>query len=305
MRYPHRAFLALDGDRTSASTRKYGMHTALMESLHESTSMKKAAVTPASNTDTKFSDLDALRDLYDLIEQRRVNDEHASQIPDQISIAQIELDSLGARIVDSELALLQVTDKKLPDAMKAREALEQQQVECELRIRRLRTKLSAIESRAPDLDEKIELATGVVRIEANMASEALQSQLAEEIREKTKDLQLLYAKVRALHRLVPMPRTDDFLLDAYIPDLEACMRINTGTSSYNTAPNLLVGTSPETQRAEAEIVALLKPISAAIAAGRQHRPYIPLAKRPQPYVRKGILLEAGAGVIGAQIALQR
>lgn len=267
--------------------------------------MKKVTAAPVSNTDTKFSELEALQDLYNLIEQRRINDEHASQIPDQISLAQIEINSLGAKIADSELALLHVTDKKLPEAIKAREALEQQQVECELRIRRLRTKLSAIEARAPDLDEKIELATGVVRIEANMAAEALRSQLAEEIREKAKDLQLLYAKVRALQRSVPMPRTYDFLLDAYIPDLESCMRINTGTSSYNTAPNLLLSANPETQQAEAEIVALLKPISDAIAAGRQHRPYVPLAQRPQPYIRKGILLEAGAGVIGAQLALQR
>ena len=84
-----------------------------------------------------------------------------------------------------------------------------------------------------------------------------------------------------------MVRTNDFVTSAYVPDLESCMRVNTGTGYYDAAPNLLSLTDDDTAAAEAEIVAEMKPITDALVMGRQHRRYVPIAKRPQPYQYRG------------------
>ncbi|RDK01620.1 hypothetical protein [Paraburkholderia lacunae] len=266
--------------------------------------MKKtpAAAAPAN----EFADLEALREFSSLLEQRSKLEALANEIPAQIASAQSEIDAIGAKTVDSELASLEVTEKQLSATLKQREDLEQQQVECGLRLRRLQTRLNAIEAKMPDIDAQIDLAIGAIRIEAAMASEAIQVELAEEIRSKVADLQAVYAKVRALQRLIPMARTSDFILDAYLPDLETCMRIESGTGNhYNRSPNLLAVTNPDTHAAEAQITDALKPITDALIRGRNHKSYVPLAKRPQPYIRKSIVLEGSSSSIGAELARQR
>lgn len=249
--------------------------------------MKKAPAASVTPEAPDFSSLEALRGLADLLEQRRTLEERVAQIPAALAEAREELGTLDKEIGEAEVSLLTLPDKQVPAAIKRRDALEAKQVECALRIRRLEVQLSAIEATAPDLDSKIELEIGAIRIEASIASETVQVALAEDIRQSVSGLRVLYAKVRALQRLVPTARTGDFLLDAYIPDLESCMRVNTGTGHYNSAPNLLQVIDPETQQAEAEIAEMLRPITDALVASRKHVPYVPLAKRPQPYVFKG------------------
>ncbi|RRJ34374.1 hypothetical protein [Pandoraea apista] len=243
---------------------------------------------PAS-TPNRFANLETLREVEALIAQRKALEEHAESLPALIEAAKKELAAIGEQILDAEMSLLEVPEKAIPKVTKQRDDLEKQQVECELRIRRLRTQLTAIEARAPDIDDKIAVQIGFVKLEATMASEELQVELAEEIRQGVAALRQTYAKVRALQRLVPMPRTSDFLLDAYVPDLEACMRVHTGqgTETYNTSPNLLIEKNDRTDDAEHQIAEALQPIVAALTVCRTHRPYVPMDKRPQPYVIKG------------------
>lgn len=244
-----------------------------------------AAAAPKSSA--SFEDAEAIRELNDLIEQRRKLDEATNAAPEQIAAAEQELASLRNYMASKEADVVFVDDSKLPGLQKEIAKLSESIDAKELDLRRKKARLDALEARAPELDAKIDLAIGFVRVEANMAAQDIQVELAEELRSKVAEVQMIYAKVRALQRVVPMDRTSDFLLSAYLPDLESCMRVNTGTGYYDAAPNLLAITNDETQAAEAEIAVAMKPITGALIVGRQHRPYVPLAKRPQPYQFRG------------------
>ncbi|WP_144142648.1 hypothetical protein [Paraburkholderia sp. BCC1884] len=231
-------------------------------------------------------DADAINELNELLSQRRKLDDAVDEAPGQIAAAERELSGLRADLAareadvvfvdDSKLAALQKEIAKLADAVDAKD----------LAVRRLKARVEALEARAPELDSKIDLAIGFVRVDANMAAQDVQAELAEELRSAVAKAQVIYAKVRALQRLVPMDRTSDFLISAYVPDLESCMRVNTGTGHYDAAPNLLAAATDETKAAEAELAELMKPITDAVHAGRKHRPYVPLSRR-QPYIIKG------------------
>ncbi|VVE01709.1 hypothetical protein [Pandoraea terrigena] len=241
----------------------------------------------ATEVKSRFSDLEALQEIEGLLSQRKALEQHADSIPAQIDAAKRQLEAIGGQILDAEMELLTAPEKSIPKITKQRDDLETQQVECELRIRRLQTQLAAIEARAPEIDEKITVAIGFVKLEATIASEEIQAALAEDIRRDVAALRRTYAKVRTLQALVPMPRTSDFLLDAYVPDIESCMRVDNGATHYNTAPNLLAEKNSDTERAAVEIAEALKPITDALHVCRAHRPYVPIAKRPQPYQFRG------------------
>jgi len=260
---------------------------------------------PAPKISVSFEDATAIKELNDLIEQRRKLDEATNDAPGQIATAERELANLRNDMAAREADVVFVDDSNLQSLQKEIANLAETIDAKDLTVRRMKARFEALEARAPELDAKIDLAIGFVRVEAAMVAQDIQSQLSEELRCKVAEVQMIYAKVRALSRIVPMDRTRDFVASAYLPDIESAMRVNTGTGYYDAAPNLLAVQSADTVAAEAEIEAVMQPITKALSAGRTHRPYVNFAKRPGPYITKGILLEAGAGVIGAQIALQR
>ena len=232
-------------------------------------------------------DADTINELRDLIEQRKKLDDAANNAPQEIASAEAELANLRRDLAAREADVVFVDDSKLPTLQKEIAKLSDAIDTKDLAVRRLKARLEALEARAPDLDNKIDLAIGYVRVDANMAAQDLQVALAESLRSKVAEARKIYAQVRALQRLVPMVRTSDFLISAYVPDLESCMRVNTGTGHYDAAPNLLAITDTDTESAESEITEVMKPIADALMIGRQHRPYVPLSKRPQPYVFRG------------------
>ncbi|KVU21224.1 hypothetical protein WK62_19760 [Burkholderia ubonensis] len=247
---------------------------------------QNAAAVPAPKFDLSI-DAKTLNELRELLDQRKKLDDAVNSAPADIVAAEAELAGLHQQFSALEADVVLVNDAKLPSLQKEIAKLAGTIDDKDLSIRRMKARLDALEARAPELDNKIDLAIGYVRVEANMAAQNLQVELAETLRSKVAEVQMIYAQVRALHRLAPMPRTSDFLISAYVPDLESCMRVNTGTGHYDAAPNLLAITNADTESAESEIAETMKLISDALIAARGHRPYVPLAKRPKPYVVKG------------------
>lgn len=250
-------------------------------------SNQNAASPPDVHAATPDDSEDPIKELSELIGQRRKLEAAADEIPAQVQAAEQELAALRGTLASKEASLVLIDEAKLKGLQKEIDAIAESINGKDLALRRLKNRLVALEGLAPDLDEKIDLAIGFVRVEANMAAQDMQASLAEELRGKVAEVRVIYAKVRALQRLVPMVRISDFLISAYVPDLESCMRVNTGTGHYDAAPNLLSLADEDTAAAEAAIAAEMKPITDALAIGRQHRRYVPISKRPQPYQYRG------------------
>jgi hypothetical protein len=221
------------------------------------------------------------------LDRRKKLDDAVGSAPAQIASAEAELQSLRSELAAKEADIVWVDDAKVP-AMEKEIAKLVAAIEAKDReIQRTKGRVKALEDRADEIDAEVEQAKTMLNLEASMAGQEVQANVAAELRLKVKELQSIFAKVRSLNRLTPIGTTADFLASAYVPDLERCLRIPGPNGFTNTSPNLIDVVTEETSRAEAEIAEQLKPIAEALVAGRRHRAYIPLARRPAPYVRKG------------------
>lgn len=232
-------------------------------------------------------DAETINNLRELLNQRKKLDDAVNAAPAEINSLELELSSLNEQMASLDADIVLVDEAQLPAKQKQIKALDTAVAEKDLAVRHAKARLQALEARAPDLDEKIEIAIGFVRVEAGIASQSLRSEIAEELRSKIHDLQLIYAKVRALHGLVRDDRLRDFLHSALIPDLDHCLRVTSLDGTYEASTNLLDTISDDTAAAEALVSEAMRPITEVLALARNHRPYVPLAKRPAPYVRKG------------------
>ncbi|MCC8396321.1 hypothetical protein LJ656_27400 [Paraburkholderia sp. MMS20-SJTR3] len=249
-------------------------------------------------------DAETLNEMHGLLDQRKKLDDVMNSAPAEIAAAEAELANLRCQLGALEADVVLIDDAKLPALQKEIAKLADTIDTKDLTLRRLKARVEALEARAPELDSKIEIAIGYVRVEANMAAQDIQVALAEELRNKVAEVRYIYAKLRALQGFVPHTRTSDFLISAYVPDLESCMRINTSTGHYDAAPNLLASADADTAEAEAEVAEALKPITAALLVARKHKPYVPLAKRPQLYVNRGTLVDLSDSSAAAVLAQQ-
>jgi hypothetical protein len=223
------------------------------------------------------------------LDRRKKLDEAVGSAPAQIAAAEANLQALRSELAAKEADIVWVDDAKVP-AMEKEIARLVAAIEAKDReILRTKGRVKALEDRASEIDADVEQANNLMNLEASMAGQEVEEIIAAELRLKVKELQSMFAKVRALNRVTRSARTLDFLMDAYVPDLEKCMRTVGKNGTSNSSPNLIDVVTEETGRAEAEIAEQLKPIADALAAGSRHRTYIPLAMRPKPYVRKGSL----------------
>lgn len=232
-------------------------------------------------------DAETISNLRELLDQRKKLDDAVNAAPSEIKFIEDELSNLRQQMASLEADIVLVDEAHVPAKQKQIKALGEVLADKELAVRRKKMLLETLEQRAPDLDEKIEIAIGFVRVEAGIAAQSLRSDIAQELRGKLHELQLIYAKVRALHGLVRDERTGDFLKSALIPDLDQCMRIIARNETYEASPNLLDTRNDDTAAVEAQISDAMRPITDVLVLARKHRPYVPLAKRPAPYVRKG------------------
>jgi hypothetical protein len=241
-----------------------------------------------------------VEDLVTALDRRKKLNDAVETLPREIAAAKLEHQQMTSELASMETDVVWIDASKLPALQKDIAKLSETIQAKDLEIRRAAARLGALEERAPEIDGEIKAAIQMLNHEAVIASDSIQAVLAEELRSSVVAVRTVHAKIRALQKFVPILRISDFLLDAYIPDLDSCMRLHTGDGSntYKTAPNLLAISDAGTQRAEAEIEAALKPISDAMRIARGHHDYVPIAKRPQPYVIKGSNEGLGRGVSG-------
>ncbi|WP_175872687.1 hypothetical protein [Burkholderia sp. BCC0397] len=232
-------------------------------------------------------DAETISNLRELLDQRKKLDDAVNVAPSEIKFLEDELSNLRQQMAALDAEVVLVDEAQLPAKQKQIKVLDGVIAEKDFAVRRAKARIDTLEALAPGLDEKIEIAIGFVRVEASIASQSLRSDIAEELRDKVHELQLIYAKVRALNGLVRDDRTSDFLQSALIPDLDHCMRVTTRSGTYEASTNLLELRSDDTAAAETLISEAMRPITDVLALARKHRPYVPLAKRPAPYVRKG------------------
>ena len=232
-------------------------------------------------------DAETINELRGLLDQRKKLDDAVNSAPAEIAAGEADLAALRQELALLEADVVLVDEPALPKLQKQIAELSEVIEAKDLAFRRLKGRLKALEDRAPDIDNRIEIAIGYVRLEANMAAQNLQSELAAELRKKVGDVRNVYAQVRALQSAVPLSQTRDFLVCAHVPDLEHCMVSYIGGTPHDNSQNLLELRDDDTEAAEGEIVEALKPITEALLVARKHKPYVPLANRPVPYVRKG------------------
>ena len=235
----------------------------------------------------QFMQTDAVKELHELMEQRKKLEAAANDSPAQIQDAERELSILRAALASKEADAVMAEGKELAALDKEIEGIAHSITQKESEIRRSQARLSAVESRIESLDQKIEIAIDLVHREATITASNVRDRIAEEIREKIVALQISYSRIRTLHSFIPSDVSRDFLTVAHVPDPTACLVYRAKGANIDSSANLLAVQSKDTAAADAEMIAALRPVSQTLVLCRRFRPYTPHAKRPAPYVRKG------------------
>lgn len=216
---------------------------------------------------------------------RAAVDETAAQIP----ALDAQVQELTAKLAekDADRAIAEDVDVKGLDAEVNRLGADLDSTQRGLN--RARNALKVHEERAPALDEEVRAAVVVLENDLLTFSGDLTERLRAEILERCKPLQGAFAALRALGPLGGVG-VRDVIDAAYIPDPRGFVRMQggTGVGSINCGTNLLAG-EPEPEHAELAkaITQALAPVRASLVAGKALGSYVPLDKRPKPYVRKG------------------
>lgn len=218
---------------------------------------------------------------------RAAVDETAAQIP----ALEAQVQELGAKLAekDADRAIAEDADIKALDAEIKKLGADLDSTQRELN--RARNALKVHEERAPEHDEVVRAAVNVLENDLLTFSSDVIERLRTEILEKVKPLQGVFAAFRALGPLGGIAIRD--VIDAaYIPDPKGFVRMQggTGVGSLNCGTNL-IAQEPEPDHAELAkaISQALAPVRASLVAGKALGSYVPLARRPKPYVRQGMV----------------
>lgn len=157
----------------------------------------------------------------------------------------------------------------------------------EREVKRLRARIQALEEQAPALDEALRDAIVDLRIEFSGWQNGIAARIGTELEALVAPIRTLVAMANAAAYGSGANSLSDFVAAAYIPDPDGFMRTRDRGGWVNQGRNLLVGL-PNSRPAEAEAIAVqCLPVLQALRAGESHTAYVPLARRPVPYVRKG------------------
>ncbi len=224
--------------------------------------------------------IQAIEAVHDAIARRKVLDEAVNEAPARIAALEQEADRMRGELarLDADIALCD--DAEVPAKERAIKKLDGDLSTKETELRRARARLDALEARAPEIDAAVSEAGYVLNLETNSLAESFKERISEELREAVKPLLPILEKARAVG-----PLMNDFCQAAYLPDPAGfyLARSNNNANFANIGFNLLSGASGLPN----PINEVMAPVNAALAAWRGHKPYLPLAKRPVPYVRKG------------------
>lgn len=222
----------------------------------------------------------AIRDVHDALARRKLLDDAANTSPARIEEIEQEANRLRGEIASREADIVLCAEAEVPAKEKAIRKLADELTAKETELNRAKARLDALEARAPEIDAAIDEAAHMLNLEVGMLAESFKARISEELREAVKPLLPIMEKARAVGR--PF---NDYFQAAYLPDPEGFILSTqyTGANFGHVGVNLLNGVSGEPN----PITEAMGPLNEALNALRAHRAYVPLAKRPKPYVRKG------------------
>jgi hypothetical protein len=204
-------------------------------------------------------------------------DEQIGEKDADLSVAMVD-DERKVKILDVEL-------KKL-----AGELASKQQA-----LHRSRNIIKVLESRAPEQDEVVQQAVIVLENDLLRFGDSMMDQIRAELLEQVKPLQGVFAAIRALAP-VGDSNVRELIQAAHVPDPSDCRRIQgPGVGAMTFGTNLLALEPEPEYRARAEAIsATLAPIRTSIVAAKALGNYLPLDRRPKPYVRRGYTMDGEA-----------
>jgi hypothetical protein len=223
----------------------------------------------------------AIASVHDAIERRKALVNVIDSSPAQLAAKEQEIASLRGELVEAEADILLIEEGKVPALQKQIDKMVATIEEKEVEVSRFKARIDALEQRVPTIDSEIEAAGPVLNIEVSKFSSLLKARIGAELRDAMPAVRAILNKARALESV---GYCADFFRIAFVPDLELAVPptlVHIGAGQNNLLNN-------DTPREPNVIDELLAPARAAMAAMRAHRPYVPLANRPKPYVTKGV-----------------
>jgi len=222
----------------------------------------------------------AIQDVHDALARRKLLDEATEASPARIAEIEHEANRLRGEIASREADIALCDEAEAPAKEKTIRKLADELTAKERELNRAKARLEALEARAPEIDMAVDDAARTLNLEVSMLGESFKVRICEELREAVKPLLPILEKARAVGR--PF---NDYFQAAYLPDPEGFVLSNKyiGAISGHAGVNLLDSASGESN----PITEVMAPVRAALNALCAHRAYVPLAKRPKPYVRKG------------------
>lgn len=218
---------------------------------------------------------------------RQKSSRHSEQV--NLVAAQIaELDSeiplLEKGLADHEAAMTFAEDSEIAAMEKTAMRLSTV-IEMKARVlNRSRAKLKALEDMAPSVDDEVVTAGGSLRLEVGIWMQGVVQELSEELSEALKPVIGILAKARAIGG----SELSDFLASVSVPDPVDCKLVPAASGAYNIGSNLLdLPADADQQAAANELHSQIAPVRRAATEACGHAAYIPLARRPKPYVIKG------------------
>lgn len=211
---------------------------------------------------------------------RAAVEEAAAQIP----VLEAEVQELTAKLAekDADRAIADDAEVKALDAEIKKIASD---VDSKQRsLNRARNAVQVLEARAPEHDAELRDAAVAAENDIRVLAGNLMEQLRAQLLEQVKPLQGVLAALRAVAPIAPQVR--EYTAAVCLPDLKGFA----GTQQHFGmvfGVNLLAE-EPDVEhgRLAAAITEALCPIRASLAAAKSLGAFVPLAKRPKPYVRK-------------------
>lgn len=218
-----------------------------------------------------------LQKAFDAVETARAQCRRLAERVDdsisQISARTADIDRLNADLGTAEAAAALA---EAPEDLKRHEKtisrltsdLEAKGAE----LKRMRTRVEALEGMAPDLDLAVRAAGAELQAALTIWAQQATQTLAEEIAEAVKPLTAVMGRAGAL--ALAGGNLADFTAAAYVPSPEGFRRVWSSLGLVNEGANLLAGEQPTDA-----IAAPLRAITATIRAARFH--YTPLRQGHQ------------------------
>ncbi|MCX5543034.1 hypothetical protein M3A49_26695 [Paraburkholderia sp. CNPSo 3076] len=244
---------------------------------------------PESGTADSFSRLAQLMSTKDRLV------ETVESLPAAISAAEEAAAGARREAVDAEMrecedpASSPASRKRLGSVQGACEARASDH-EREARI--LASRVAAMEERIAAIDGKIDTAVVEVRSDVTRAVSNDVDRLAELLIVAVPPIRAICAELSALHAIAPMASVVDFGISAHLSDPRRSLVSYAGGGAGRDCAANLLSVENEVGRAAAEAVcARFASALEALTLARSHQPYVPLAKRPRDYERRGVLVE--------------